>query len=284
MKVLIATFSQTGTTEAVAEVITAGFESTGATCTHIRIGRDAIPDVDQFDLIGIGSPAYVFRPPFAVTDFLKSLSPMRGKPFFTFVLYGTYPGATGNRIRRRLRRKGGVDLGYFKAAGADRFIGYLKAGVLFSPGHPDKDELEAARSFASDIAERVRRYAEDGTAPSPEPYDPATPAIYALERSFLNRLFVRSVLSRGFSADDNCTSCGICVDRCPTDNISLLGPVPSWGRECLLCGTCEMVCPVGAVHSPYDWAVNRAVVRLNIWRAKRAGIPSVRLRRKPPGA
>lgn len=286
MNVLIATFSQFGTTTTIGTEIGRGLESTGAIVDYLRIDGDSVPNFAKYDLVGIGTPAYMFRPPFPVTDMLRRTDGLKGKPFFTFVLYGTDRGATGNHIRRRFRRAGGVDVGYFTARGADMFVGYLREGVLFSPDHPSRDERAAAREFGMTVGRRVAQMESgDGGRHTRfhsdcEPYDPPTPMLYALERASLNRFVIRTTLSRGFRADDRCISCGICVQRCPTGNIALTGastggsaePTPEWGSECLMCGICALICPVEAVRSPYDWGITRGFMKLNVRRGKRKGV------------
>jgi flavodoxin/ferredoxin len=286
MNVLIATFSQFGTTATIGDEIAGGLQAAGVTVESVRIGGDSNPDFAKYDLIGIGTPAYMFRPPFPVTDVLRELSGIDGKPFFTFVLYGTHRGATGNRIRRRLRRAGGVDVGYFTARGADMFVGYLREGVLFSPEHPTDGERVAAREFGGVVAgraEQIRRDAHVGNPPGAEaaPYDPPTPGLFALERASLNRFFIRTTLAHAFHADDRCICCGLCVKRCPTGNIALTGAprsgsveqTPEWGTNCLMCGVCALVCPVDAVRNPYDWGITRLFMKLNVRRGKRSGVP-----------
>jgi len=294
MIVLIVTFSQFGTTETIGNEIGQGLTSGGAKVDYVRIGGDPVPDLRNYDLIGVGTPAYMFRPPFPVTDALREISGIAGKPFFSFVLYGTDRGGTGNRVRRRLRRAGGVDVGYFTARGADMFVGYLREGILFSPDHPSRDERAAAREFGRTVGRRVAQLETgDGGRPTRshpdcEPCDPPTPMLFALERASLNRFVIRTTLSRGFHADDRCISCGLCVQRCPTKNISLTGvpigentePTPEWGSDCLMCGVCALVCPVDAVRCPYDWGITRLFMKLNVRRGKRTGVP---LRTVDPG-
>ena len=37
-----------------------------------------MPELDNYDIIGIGSPTYFFRPPFIVMDFVKNLDGLVG--------------------------------------------------------------------------------------------------------------------------------------------------------------------------------------------------------------
>lgn len=264
-KVLISWFSQGGTTSMVAGRIRTGLVEAGCEVTEFRIGDPAIPDISQFDAIGIGSPAYMYRPPFSVTDFLHNLPDLDGKPTFVFLLHGTWQGAAGNRIRRSLNSKHGKDIGYFNCMGADYFVGYLRQGYLFSPDSPREQELDAAQQFGRSLPARASQ-----VRPNVEPYDPPTGLVYAIERALGNRLLTRLMYSVLIHADINCNSCGICVTVCPTHNITLPeGGRPTWGRNCLLCMTCELKCPRNAVHSPFDWPVFSPLMKHNVQHALR---------------
>jgi ferredoxin/flavodoxin len=268
-KVLMAWFSQGGSTSAVAQRISGGLKAAGCEVVGLEIGKDRVPDLAQFDTVGIGSPTYVFRPPFVVTDFVRSLPDLAGKSTFVFLLHGTQQGAAGNRLRRLLKAKNGRDVGYFNASGPDYFIGYLKRGYLFSPDSPTKQDLEVAEQFGRELPFR----AGQGQA-ALEPFDPPTGFMYALERALCNRSFTKLVYAASIHADKNCDSCGVCVAACPTHNIRLeTGKMPSWGRDCLLCATCQLKCPQDAVHTPYDWSVFAPLLDYNVRDAVRAQIP-----------
>ncbi|NSW82575.1 MAG: electron transfer flavoprotein subunit alpha [Syntrophothermus sp.] len=44
-----------------------------------------------------------------------------------------------------------------------------------------------------------------------------------------------------------CIGCGICVETCPFDSITLVNNVPVVSDTCNLCGSCSHECPVGAI-------------------------------------
>jgi len=49
--------------------------------------------------------------------------------------------------------------------------------------------------------------------------------------------------------DDNCVGCGICVESCPVEAISLLENKAIINKElCIECASCIDVCPLEAIH------------------------------------
>jgi flavodoxin/ferredoxin len=270
-RVLIATFSQTGSIQKVAAQIDKGLSASGLEVTHLKINGEKPRDISEYDIIGIGTPTYIFRPPFIVVDFVKNLKDMEGKPFFVFITHGTSQGDCGNRLRRKMSDKGGRDLGYFHCFGADYWMGYIKRGTLFSPGSPDEVELAHALKFGARVAARFI----SGSIET-ERFDQPTHFVYALERIFVARPLVKSIYYRTFYADKNCDLCGICIEKCPVNNIRLINDRKlKWDNRCLLCASCELSCPKDAIHSAIDWPLFAPFMRYNIWRSKKKGIPFV---------
>jgi len=109
-KILITYFSQGGSTKKVAEKISQGLQSGNHQVDFYNIEENQPPGIANYDIIGIGSPVYIFRPPFNVLDYLKGLPELNGLPFFVFLLYGTKPGTAGNTIRNILTKKGGREI------------------------------------------------------------------------------------------------------------------------------------------------------------------------------
>ena len=99
-KSLISYFSQSGTTAKVAEFIATGLRQEGYQVDLYNIKESPQPDVTGYDLLGIGSPVYFYRPPFNVIDYLNSLPDLSNLPTFTFVLHGTYQFDTGRSISK----------------------------------------------------------------------------------------------------------------------------------------------------------------------------------------
>lgn len=264
-RALIAYFSQAGSTERVAEAIADGLQATGYETELHRIGRGAGRDPAGYDLIGIGSPVYYYRLPFIVSDYLRELPDLAGRPVFAFLLQGTHRFDAGNRLRKALARKGGREVGYLNCRGAAYYLGHLKEGYLFSPDSPAERDLAAAKAFGVEVARHVAS-GEYGRPPD----EPPAPALYRLERLFLSRWLIENVYSRLFRVDPlKCTSCGGCIETCPTANLRKdAAGRPVWGRDCLFCMRCEMVCPEDAISSfisrPATRWLNRPFLRYHV--------------------
>jgi flavodoxin/NAD-dependent dihydropyrimidine dehydrogenase PreA subunit len=265
-KSLIVYFSQGGTTARAAQSIAAGLRTAGYQVDLCHLKDEQPPSLDGYDLLGIGLPVYAFRPPFAVTDYVQSLPSLTGLPAFTFVLYGTERGDAGTAMRRLLARKGTQEVGYFTCRGDDYFLGYLKLGYLFSPDHPTAEELAQAEAFGQEVAARAA--GQEYVRPED---DPPPAAIYRLERFSISRWLVEQIYSRLFRVnEDRCTACGLCVQECPTGNITENREgQPVWGRNCLVCLYCEMHCPEEAITSPLNWPLFVPFYKYNISRASR---------------
>lgn len=265
-KILIAYFSQGGTTARVAESVANGLRPAGHHVDLRNIKDRQPPSLDGYDLLGIGSPTYYFRPPFNVMDYVNGLANLGGLSTFVFVLHGTYQGDTGNIIRRALSQKGSQEIGYFRCYGADYFLPYLKEGYLFSPDHPTAEELARAEEFGRQIAGRIA--GQDYSTPNA---DPSPAIVYRLERFLVNRWLTRQVYSRLFTVDKKtCTTCDLCVEACPTGNLNVdKEGYPVWDRDCLLCLTCELQCAEDAITSPVSWPLFRPFMVYNVRRASR---------------
>lgn len=265
-RALLFYFTQGGSTLKVAEAITGGLRGRGYE-TEIRNIRDGVPpDFEEYQLYGFGSPTYIYRLPFAVKDFIQALPNLKDRPFFVFQGYGTLPGTAGTKHRRILRKKGGMEVGYFTYRGSDLFLGYLKMGVLFSPENPLGKELKDAEKFGEDVADRAAEGIEFVSVDDQPPT-----LIHRMETMVMGRFMVNHFYIPFFKAGkESCRSCGHCVDICPQNNIKLAdNGRPEWGRNCLACFYCETECPEEAIQSPLDWALFRPFMAYNIAHAKR---------------
>ncbi len=179
MKTLVTYFSQTGNTEKVAQAI---YESLSRSCeTDIRRLEDTGADeLSRYQLVFIGSPCNAGDLSGAVKNFLKTLPE---QPAYEVAGFITHAGAAYSRAEyegsfktfRSLCSEKGIDVtGVFDCQGflnpaIHDFVKKSKnlsdmewkERVARMEGHPDKDDLTKARSFAEEMVEKVLRNKED---------------------------------------------------------------------------------------------------------------------------
>ena len=279
LNAVVVYFSQNGTTSRVAEAIAGGLRQEGYAVDLSNLRNGPPPAIHDYSLIGIGSPVYYYRLPFNVTDYLRTLPNLNGKVAFSFLVYGSHAFDTANSFRGAFAARGGRDVGHFSCHGEAHFLGHLREGYLFSPDHPSEGELADATAFGMEVAERARA----GKKALPLREIPP-PLVYRLERFATNRWLVEQVYSRLFRVDpDRCNACGVCMDVCPTKNVAKSGRGhPIWGRHCIYCLSCEMMCPEEAITSalsrPGFRMLIRPFLRYNVknW-ARESGLDHVRV-------
>ena len=274
-KVFMAVFSQTGSTQSVAERIRTGLESGGNSVTLFKIGQDTLPDLGGFDVIGVGSPTFFFTLPFSVVGFIRSLPDLTGKSAFSFVTYGTTRGDSANHLRLMLLATGLKEFGTFACCGQDYWLGYITRGYLFSPDSPTGEELAAAEEFGKTVAARIEGEEFEGGE-----LDPAPSFVYKLERH-LTRPFYVKMYTKMFTANKKtCDGCGVCARKCPMNNIEMKDSRPKWGTDCLLCMSCELACPADAIKSAIDLPIFAPFMKYNVNHALKCNTPFARVEHK----
>ena len=53
---------------------------------------------------------------------------------------------------------------------------------------------------------------------------------------------------RNFTVNNKCISCGLCVKRCPVNNITINEGKPVWNHKCELCLACIQSCSSEAIN------------------------------------
>lgn len=257
-KALIVYFSQGGTTARVADAIALGIRQAGYETDLWNLGNGQPPDVWDYHLLGIGSPIYYFHLPLNISHYVRRLPRLDGIPTFAFIVHGTHRADTANWLRRTLERKGGREMGYFHCHGEAHVLPLLREGYLFSPDRPSETELLEAKRFGEALVQRAA-----GSTYIRPPLEPKPPLIYRLERLLASRWLMQHVHSRLFQVDpDKCTACGLCMEVCPTQNITKDPQgLPQWDRRCLVCLSCEMKCPHEAITSALSWPFLGALIR-----------------------
>lgn len=101
------------------------------------------------------------------------------------------------------------------------------------------------KKFASDILSGKKIYRGLYSLPVDLVLSPVAVAYYIVGRFFLSKTFV---------ANDNCNNCGICIEECPTESITMVRGRPYWKMTCESCMRCMNICPKQAVETAHGMA------------------------------
>jgi flavodoxin len=139
-KTIVIYDSLTGNTKKVAEVIAK------------TLNCSAVP-VDKFsgkaDIMIIGTPVHGMRPSVKIKEFLSQVSAPKFAFFCTYGVPGLGKKMADSCLKFMRSKVHGDVIGVFRCAGFHQFL-------KTSKGHPDEDDLEAARGFAEDLIEAVK--------------------------------------------------------------------------------------------------------------------------------
>lgn len=181
-------------------------------------------------------PTYSWRIPKAVERWIMEAD-FTGSQEAYFVL--TCGGSVGNAAAyaKRLCEKKG--LAYRGLSGIAMPENYLALGPT-----PTEAEcstiIEQAKPRIDRIAQRIREGAplleQPVTFSDKLKSGPVNPLFYSLY-----------VHDKGFTASNDCTSCGACEQRCPLNNIEMANGKPVWKGSCTHCMACIAGCPVEAI-------------------------------------
>ena len=141
--------SKGGNTEKITRVIVSELG-----CDSVRIGDSkAPPYLDDFDLVFVGTGIYWGNPNADLENFLLSIALRNPKTFALFLTWGG-AGKTNEvvftKLTKILEAKGHrVMNNTFSCYGGRKF-------VLARRGHPNRDDLEAARQWARSVVNGIK--------------------------------------------------------------------------------------------------------------------------------
>jgi len=229
VKITIICHSSTGNTRLCAEAMAAELGRLGHECVTIdvrRLGRGEMPDdLKTADLVGVATPTYFFRPPVNLTEYLQSIPPLEPKPGFVLNTCSAVRSNTVKTIAKLLQRRNVFMIGRLTIHAEEAYPLFRFGFFKYNEGKPHEKDLEKVRRFARRIDERAKKIQSDESERRralrkrlyvnlPTPFH-----LIALVSTRKNQL--RAMLRKKVIAD-RCTSCGVCVEACPTHSIALV--------------------------------------------------------------
>lgn len=237
-------FSPTGTTRTVvshlAEGITALLPDAVLKVHDFTLpeGRKAALVVRRSELAVVGLPVYAGRLPNLLLKYLATWV-SDGAFVVPVVVFGnrSYGNALAE-LQELLENSG------FHAIAAAAFVGQHSFSGKLAAGRPDREDLETASRFATEIVRRVNNIRQESLSAIKVPGQsgPDHGGYYkpkGIDGEVVNFLKVKPVTT------DACTNCKHCAEVCPMGAIDRDNPSIIPGI-CIKCNACIKYCPVHA--------------------------------------
>ena len=259
-KALIVHFSPGGSTAHVARVMEKKIESLKTPVTTIDLIRE--PDVpfilpqllDAKDNIClyVGSPVYALHPVPAVMDFISILPAAERGYAVPFVTWGgVSSGVALPLMGEALQERGYTVLGAAKVLAKHSLMWASDAPV--GENHPDANDDGLIEALVDGVEAKVKEETPRGLALPLLRYQEER--IWAHSEK-MNLDLVRATLPAKVIHEERCTQCGLCVQECPAQAITL-SPYPEFGPSCLCCLNCVRLCPEQAIVADLSDAMGR---------------------------
>jgi len=208
--------------------------------------KDAIES--EADVIGLVFPIYDFKAPPIIVSFVKKFSKLDSKYVFAVATYGFIPMKAMKKLEKTVQSCGG------KLSGA--FIVSMPNNGIITETITAKRNRTMQETWKVKL-EEINDYVTERKEGKIETSNVFTNLI-------LNGLFIKATpkllglgkevalhgwKSFAFVSDSNCNGCGICIQVCPMDNITLRDNKPLWGETCATCFACLQWCPKEAIQA-----------------------------------
>ena len=232
-------FSPTGTTKAVVQGIARGIDQSNVELIDITLpdARKQSLQTSEHDLLIIGVPVYIGRVPALCTEWLHAIN-AHNTPAVCVVVYGNraYEDAL-IELKDTLTQCGCKPI-----AGA-AYIGkhsFANDEPPTASDRPDAGDLHHAESFGRKIQEKLNTIPSvdqisDVTVPGCHPYRGEPCAPYRRGSKFWNVDFI--------AVSDECVQCGICAEVCPVGAIDPENSSKIDTEKCITCCACIKNCP-----------------------------------------
>lgn len=187
--------------------------------------------------VGIIYPVYAFGMPKIVKAFISKLKVAPSSYIFAIC---NYAGIAGGAMKQTQKALAAKNIKLNSGFGLVMPSNYLPFG-----GAEPEEKCQKKTSRAEIRLEQIASIVKAGESRSIEnpwyfPY-----FLTELASKSYTKGTVKDV--KKFHADEQCTSCGLCVKACPSANIQLVDGKPQWGSNCELCLACLQWCPAHAI-------------------------------------
>ena len=228
-------FSGTGNSKYIAKRIAEAIRENTVDLNMKIKGNDTSPLQTGRDVI-IVTPTYAWRIPKIVSEWIDKTEFIDGKRIWFVMNCGSEIGNAAKYNRELSEQKKFQYMGTAQILMPENYIAMFNA--------PQVDEAQQITAKAEpDIQAAIKCIQKKQEFPVPRNnlYD-------RLMSGPVNPIFYKMIVKADdFKASEACTGCGLCVRKCPMNNIQLREKKPVWGRNCTHCMACICYCPSEAI-------------------------------------
>lgn len=240
MKVILYVFSGTGNTLKVAGLYKKFLERYEGNSVEIyRISKKsgAVPNPEDYDLIGFGYPIHGFSAPEPAINFCKELSAVQNKRLFVFKTSGEglHLNDCSSQKCIKILMKKGYDVVM------ERHV-VMPYNMIYRHNNQMAKQMWIYAHAIVDMncGEIMEGKREKVKLPFYKTF--YCPPIRFLEQKFAH------LHGPAFKVNpDKCVGCNKCVNTCPQNNIQIVDGKYKFGHECVLCMGCSFGCPQDAI-------------------------------------
>ncbi|MDC7241430.1 MAG: EFR1 family ferrodoxin [Spirochaetales bacterium] len=230
MKNIIFCFSGTGNSLEAARNIADSIPGTEVVLIADAINDDL--DLSPYERIGIACPGCSGNLSPIVERFLSRQIFHKDQYIFAVVTAGAIHGSSFDSIAAIVSRQGGALSAAYPLRMPGNYIPLYGAW----PGFFQRRLLKNARKNMVLISRKVKHREKNFTLQDKS----------RIETNRKNRAF--ELFALGYHVSEACSSCGICVNVCPVNNIELSEGRPVFGEHCEQCMACIQWCPEKAIN------------------------------------
>jgi ferredoxin/flavodoxin len=155
LKGIVVYYSATGSTGKIAKAIYQGMKSV-IDCDVAPLKKIDPQKMAKYDVIAIGGPIWYYRETANLRLFIYRMPNMAGKLCVPFCTHGTQPSGFFWSLDQPLRKKEFTIIGWRDWYGAASHVLHMPKPYV-TDGHPDEIDMNEARAFGKEMAERATR-------------------------------------------------------------------------------------------------------------------------------
>lgn len=248
MNILSIYFSGTNNTAYFANQIQSRVnKSSQHSITTIDITNDTVDlssiSLEEYDMYIIGGPVYIEVLPHKLTNYIKSAFRIgdNKKVILYFTAAGDTPPALYG-LHKHLTKHNYNVIGLINNALCNNF--YMSG--RYQP--TTTDELQTRLLTCNNNIDKVMELL-NGNCKSYTPATMNSSRYYtgAFVYKMCQNTYLKKYAYKNFSSSDKCVGCKICVNNCPTSNITIANNQLTFHKNCYGCTRCIHICPKQAI-------------------------------------